>query len=443
MKTPICITLGGFLLHQIAFGQTVMPLCGQDLFADVLRHTHPVLAESAEKTYDLANHSGSARSGIPFNIPVVFHVVWKTEEENLPDSVILDQVRILNEDYNQLNKDQANLRAEFLPEAGNARVTFVLDRIVRVHTDQLFEVDMQDNNLLRDVKRSDLGGSDAVDPAHHLNIWVCNIQPITFFGIEVGRILGFAYPPNDLAHWPSDTGAPTPEEDGVVVDYRTVGSNNPNRLAMGDEGDMTVRGRTLTHEVGHYFGLRHIWGDGGFLGAPNDCQQTDGIADTPFANAQSSFDCDKSRNSCSGYDEHYGMDAPDLVENFMDYAKEDCMNMFTHGQVDLMRNILAGPRSGLLMPVTGTGQPLAAESFDAFPNPVTGPVQVRFDCARALRAEFRLWSPDGRLIDRMAPQPFDAGTHTLSLTFEPKQPGVYYLEMASETGRNVTRIVRQ
>jgi hypothetical protein len=427
----------------LALGQVTLPSCGQDLYSDILRQHHPVLAESVETTFEHASRSGTYRTDAQLTIPVVFHVVWKETSENLPDSVLHDQVRILNNDFNQLNEDQTNLREIFQPEAGNARVTFVLDRIVRIQTDQLFKVDMQDNNLLRDVKRSDLGGSDAVDPAHHLNIWVCNIQPITFFGIEVGRILGFAFPPNDLDNWPNASGAPTPEEDGVVVDYRTVGSNNPNRLAMGDEGDMTVRGRTLTHEIGHYFGLRHIWGDGGFLGAPNDCQQTDGIADTPFANAQSSFDCDKSRNSCTGYDEHYGMDAPDLVENFMDYAKEDCMNMFTRGQAALMRNILAGPRSGLLMPVTGTGQPLAAASFDAFPNPGSGPVQVRFDCARALRAEFRLWSPDGRLIDRMAPQAFEAGTHTVTLAFEPKQPGLYYLEMASETGRNVTRIVRR
>ncbi|MFN5911951.1 MAG: M43 family zinc metalloprotease, partial [Bacteroidota bacterium] len=70
-----------------------------------------------------------------------------------------------------------------------------------------------------------------------------------------------------------------------------------------------VAGRTCVHEVGHYLGLRHIWGDG-------DCSQEDGIDDTPNADSQSNQDCDVTRNTCT--DNIAGTDLPDMVENYMD-----------------------------------------------------------------------------------------------------------------------------
>jgi len=409
---------------------------------DHVRQQHPSLAQSTEATYELARAGGTVRSEAQLRIPVVIHLVWKDPDENLPDSVIADQLRILNEDFNQHNKDQASLRPIFQPEAGNARIEFVLDRIIRTQTSVLFKTELNGSNLLEEVKHADQGGSDAIDPEHYLNIWICHIQPITLFGIQVGQILGFAFPPNDLDHWPANSGAPRPDEDGVVVDYRTIGSNNPNRLDMGGStGDMTVKGRTLTHEIGHYFGLRHIWGDGGFLGNPNDCQQTDGIDDTPFANAQSTFDCDKTRNSCPDMDPYYGEDVPDLVENFMDYAQEDCMNMFTNGQATLMRNILAGPRNGLVMSATGLGELKSVESLTIYPNPTTGPLHLAFDATEPLTAEFRLWTPDGRLAAWFAGESYTAGRHTVTLPVQRGTPGLYLLEMTSGTGRKMARVI--
>ena len=158
-------------------------------------------------------------------------------------------------------------------------------------------------------------------------------------------------------------------QDGVALDFRVIGRNNPNPVAIpGGVGNLVVRGRTACHEIGHYLGLRHIWGDGGLLG-PNDCNQSDGINDTPFASAQSPFDCDTTRNSCPKVETFYNLDMPDLIENYMDYSSEDCMNMFTQGQVAMIQSVLAGPRKGLVAVSSNNSSGTAEAEPQLFPNP--------------------------------------------------------------------------
>lgn len=352
-------------------------LCGNDLFSDILRQQYPDLQKAMEQTFDQSVKAQLPRRWEPLTIPVVVHVVWKNPEENLHDSILLNQLAILNEDFNRLNPDTAGLRSIFKPVAGNADIHFELASIVRVQTDQDFAVDILGSNLLPEVKHDATGGSEAWDPDHYLNIWVCKIQPIEIFGIVVGQILGFSFPPNNLANWPPDVGAPTPGEDGVVIDFRVFGSNNPNPIENPTTLDpLVVKGRTPVHEVGHYLGLRHIWGDGGLLG-PNDCAQSDGIEDTPFANAQSEFDCDTTKNTCAQVEPYYQADMPDLIENYMDYASESCMNMFTQGQVDLMRNVLQGPRSGLIEGSSAI-TPIAFPSpWLIYPNPARNNITIK------------------------------------------------------------------
>ena len=109
-------------------------------------------------------------------------------------------------------------------------------------------------------------------------------------------------------------------------------------------GSFVINGRTATHEVGHYFGMRHIWGDGGGIFGGSSCNEDDGIADTPNQGAQSSNNCDTTLNTCV---DPVG-DMPDLIENHMDYSDETCKNMWTQMQADFIRNVLENERSGLL-----------------------------------------------------------------------------------------------
>ncbi len=415
-------------------------LCGNDLFSDMVRQHYPALQSDFHHTFESALKSRPYRQAEPLTIQVVVNVVWRDAQENLHDSIILDQLRVLNEDFNRLNADTNQLREIFKSEAGSPGIRFELASIQRVQTDRLFQISLLGTNLLSEVKHSDQGGSDAWDPEQYLNLWICKIQPITIFGIELGQVLGFAFPPTNLPHWPADVGAPSPEEDGVVVDFRVVGSNNPNSIQTpGGGGPLQIKGRTPVHEVGHYLGLRHIWGDGGLLG-PNDCNQSDGIYDTPYANAQSSFDCNTSRNSCTRVEEHYNEDMPDLVENFMDYSSEDCMNMFTRGQSDLMRNILQGPRSGLLMPFSGMGAGGAVSSFLVWPNPTNGLVVIGFEAEHRVRASVRILSMSGHVVLARPVSIYHPGKHVITLESAFQTPGIYMVEISTETDRVVRRL---
>jgi hypothetical protein len=416
------------------YSQSSPILCGNELFSDIVRDKYPELQEAIDHTFVAAQTATSQRGLDPLTVNVVVHIVWKDEAENLDESIILDQLRILNEDFNQLNADQVNLRDQFQSEAGSAGINFQLAQIIRVQTDVEFAVDLLGTNLLPEVKSDLLGGSTAWNPEQFINIWVCKIQPIEIFGIEVGQILGFAFPPNNLDNWPPDSGAPDPYEDGVVIDYRVFGSNNPNTIDIpGGGGQLPVKGRTPVHEVGHYFGLRHIWGDGGTFG-PNDCAQSDGINDTPFANAQSAFDCDTVKNTCPQVESHYNEDVPDLVENYMDYASEECMNMFTNGQVALMRNVLHGPRSGLLEPFSAVTEVDQQFAFDIIPNPANDHFTIALEIKEKLDGTLRIIDANGRNIRTNVPEAFLPGQHRIVLDDLTLAPGMYIVEIRNEKG---------
>jgi len=430
---------------HLVFAQTPQQprvLCGNELLHHIVRENYPELQTAFDQTFEqAARHSEVVADRAPLTVNVVVHVVWNALAENLPDSVIESQIQVLNEDFNRMNADTGRLRSLFHPVAGNAEIRFQLADIVRVKTTKLFSIDLLGGKLMPEVKHDNLGGSDARDPEKFLNLWVCKIQPTTIFGFPVGQVFGFAFPPADLSHWPAGSSAPTPGEDGVVIDFRMMGRNNPNPAADPVTGDpLIVRGRTTTHEVAHYLGLRHIWGDGGLLG-PNDCAQSDGVDDTPFANAQSNFDCDTTRNTCEQVEMFYNEDVPDLVENFMDYSGETCMSMFTKGQVRIMRNVLEGPRRGLIAAssVTEPGRGEAMPLHIA-PNPAGERTAVSFVLTQKTEVTARVVSASGQVLLELAPQTFESGPQRLELDTQRLPTGVFFVEIRTAEGRFVGRV---
>jgi hypothetical protein len=398
-------------------------LCGNDILQEMLRTHHPDLANAMDQTFEAVRMPQTQTRGT-LTINVVVHVVWKESDENLSDELIQSQIDILNADFNRLNADTANLRSIFQQAAGAADIEFKLAAIERVQTSNLFSVNLLGGTLIPEVKSNALGGNNAWDPEKYLNIWVCHIQPIMVGPIVLGQILGFAFPPAGLGNWPEGSNAPAIGEDGVVIDYRVFGKDNPFPVEVpGSTEPLIVKGRTPVHEVGHYLGLRHIWGDGGTFG-PNDCAQSDGVNDTPFANSQSEFDCDITKNSCPGIDAHYGIDMPDLIENFMDYSSEDCMNMFTKGQVEIIRNVLTGPRSGL---VEGSSSihPMAAEAdWQLVPNPTSGDSYVRLDVTSTRDRQVQLFDTHGRMVQT---QVIPAGQTSALLPTHTLANGLYWV----------------
>jgi hypothetical protein len=382
MKILNLLFIGCFLtaISAIAQTQTNPVHCGFDHFLKMKKQHDREYYDAFVTMYDQSKGTlNGSRDGV-LTIPVVFHVVHNTAEQNLPDSVLLSQLQILNEDFRRQNADAVDTRDIFMPVAADTEIEFRLatidpngnptNGITRTHTTRTgFTLNIFSNdNTLDEVKRSADGGKDAWDPTRYLNIWICNITP-TF----LGQVMGMAYPPSGLHNWPTGQEAPQVQVDGVVVHYPTVGANNPQHMA--DNVAYNNLGRTMVHEVGHYLGLRHIWGDEMFA---DPCSEDDGIDDTPRSGGADNNACNLNANTCGAGQPD---DLPDMIENYMEYTRDNCYNMFTNGQKEHMRWVLQNRREGLL-----TGEVLGMNThhvqsvkLELWPNPSTHTLQVKTD----------------------------------------------------------------
>ncbi|MCB0478551.1 MAG: T9SS type A sorting domain-containing protein [Crocinitomicaceae bacterium] len=391
---------------------------------------------------DVNNVFNEAKSYIPkksfqpiYTIPVVVHVVYNIAAANLPDSVIIDQIRVLNEDYNRMNADTVNMRSDFDIVKGSPQIQFVLAQIdefgnpttgiTRTQTSTtsfgsiaLISGDFSD---LEKVKSTANGGHDPWDQTRYLNIWVCDMS---VFGITA--LLGYATPPSNLPNWPP--GSNPGLEDGVVIQYQAFGSNNPNTLDVGN-GAIDVRGRTCTHEVGHYLGLRHIWGDG-------DCNEQDGIDDTPNADDQSNQDCDFNKNTCT--DNILGVDLPDMVENYMDYSEETCQNSFTQGQVDLMHGVLENQRYDLVHNNIASIDELDETLFTLSPNPANALIKIS---AKNSIKQVEIVSLTGATVFNK--EFFEANSSNQTVDVSKLENGIYILNIQTDNVLASKRIVIQ
>lgn len=270
-------------------------------------------------------------------ISVVVHVVYNSgvPAQNVSDNSIATMISTLNADFTRTNSDASSTRSIFQSVAASPEIEFCLDQTIRVATSHgCYSVSTQTN----DMKYTNQGGSNAVDPDHFLNIWIVDICGGTNSGTA-----GYAYLPT-----PGMVGS---NNDGLVLDYS---------LGMGSGS------RTATHEIGHYFNLCHTWSCDDNPGCSND----DGFTDTPQSyqeNYNTFSNCfDPTVNSCNTGTG----DLPDQTENFMDYAA--CPNMFTIQQAAEMNSILSNERSALLASTGCSSQTGGAPVADFVGNPTSG-----------------------------------------------------------------------
>jgi hypothetical protein len=266
-------------------------------------------------------------------IPVVVHIVYNTPQQNISDDQVHSQIRILNHDYRKLNGDSIRVPDAFKPLAADARIEFKLacidpngnstTGITRTSTNVTsFDIPPTGSPPEAEkIKFTSEGGKDAWDTSRYLNLWVCRLGQSP----TGGQLLGYAQFP-----------AGPPETDGVAIHYTAFGDNGTARPPFN-------RGRTATHEIGHYFGLYHIWGDDQFLSNP--CSGTDNVEDTPNQSGPNggkpSFP--ETSNACADTGPNGTM-----FMNYMDYTDDDSMYMFTIGQVTRMHASVTGARSSLL-----------------------------------------------------------------------------------------------
>jgi hypothetical protein len=237
------------------------------------------------------------------NIPVIVHVIYSNANENISDAQINSQMNILNADFSKTNSDVSQVPAEFAGVVADADIQFSLAQVIRVSSTR---TSWGTNDAM---KFSSNGGSDAVDSSKYLNIWVCNIG---------GGILGYAQFPGGSA-----------ATDGIVVGPQFFGSQGFVQAPFD-------KGRTTTHEIGHWLNLRHIWGDG-------RCRQDDFVADTPSS--------DRPNYGCPSYPT-VNCRTNDMTMNYMDYVNDECMYMFSEGQKSRMRALFTagGVRESIITP---------------------------------------------------------------------------------------------
>ncbi|WP_264550110.1 zinc metalloprotease [Flavobacterium sp. N2820] len=267
----------------------------------------PKLAERMQQIEEFT--SEAIRTGKLVNgqiqIPVVVNVLYRTSAENISLAQIQSQIDVLNKDFNATNSDFNQVPATFSGVKANVGISFVLDAVNRKY------VNKSSWGTRDAMKKTAQKGIAPTSPTTKLNLWVCTIG---------GGILGYA-------QFPGGSSA----TDGVVVDSKYLGTTGTATAPFN-------KGRTATHEVGHWMNLRHIWGDA-------TCG-SDLVADTPTHNtANYGIPAFPHYSTCSG-------NPIEMTMNYMDYTDDAGMYMFSNGQKSRMLSIFAsgGARNSFAQP---------------------------------------------------------------------------------------------
>jgi Secretion system C-terminal sorting domain/Pregnancy-associated plasma protein-A len=315
---------------------------------------HPVAVTGGTSGAASGTSSGASSGSLPslITIPVVVHILYNTNAENISDAQVQSQIDVLNADYQKQNADTAEIPAYYRSLAANCGFRFGLaladtngqstTGIIHKYTNNsYFTID-------DDIKSAATGGDDGWDRDRYLNIWVGNLT---------GDVLGY-----------SSVVGGAKATDGVVVLY----------TAFGTTGKATAPfnlGRTAVHEVGHWLNMIHTWGD--------DSCGTDLVADTPPQQGPTYGDPSGIIVSCGNTP--YG----NLYQDYMDFTDDIGMHLFTNGQKARMLTLFApgGFRYALLsdtVPVdTATAAVTAAAAegsvygMTIYPNPAVSLVTIQ------------------------------------------------------------------
>ncbi len=356
-RTLLCFCLSSWVVFS-TYAQTTPDKCATVPFNDKLNINRGIAPQKKKDSFeqwinakkkDRVNEAlrtlDTKQDAEVLRVPVVVHVIHRGEAEgqgtNIPLEQIEDQIRILNEDFRRQNADQVQTLPIFQPVAADIMIEFVLAK----QTPDGFLT----NGITRTQGEQQSYGLNSASSLSNLSYWPAE----DYFNIWVvplsNSYLGYAqFPVSSLEGLENSSN--NRETDGIVIDYRYFGS-------VGNAASNSL-GRTTTHEVGHFFGLRHIWGDG-------DCSADDFVTDTPLQAAESDG-CPFGQESCG---------SPDMYQNYMDYTDDVCMNLFTQDQKDRMLIVLFNsPRRASLLNSPGLDTPVIADN-DAGIEEIISPLQ--------------------------------------------------------------------
>jgi hypothetical protein len=383
--------------------------------ADIEAFTHQHLPSSSSTTVGVTGEgSTTATSTAPslITIPVVVHVIYNSNSENISDAQIESQIVVLNRDYQKLNPDTANIPSYFKALAADIGIKFILagidtngnttTGIVRKHTE------VTAFSINDDMKSSATGGDDPWNADQYLNIYVCNLTAGT---------LGYS----------SIVGGPR-DVDGVVVQYTAFGTTGTAQAPFN-------LGRTCTHEIGHWFNLIHTWGDA-YCG-------NDQVADTPPQSAPTYGNPSGIIISCDNTP--YG----NMYMNYMDFTDDVGMHMFTNGQRARMLTLFepGGARYPVLSSPAATappGEPATAISAAAqvtlaslYPNPAYSIVSVSLADASQIGSLMEVYNQVGQLV--MATRVTQA---TTQINIAGLAGGMYFIRIGNSGSQQSLKFVK-
>lgn len=291
----------------------------------------------------------TAQNNVIITIPVVVHVIYNGQAigvaPNITDLQVESQITVLNQDFRRMigtpgfnsNSVGADTEIQFVlaKQDPNGNPTNGIDRISYC----------QDLWSTTDIETV-LKPNTIWDPTQYLNLWSVQFSD--------SKLLGYAQFPDGSGTGLSglNSGGGVANTDGVVVRYNSFGSGSGSNFLLDSPYN---RGRTMTHEIGHWLGLIHIWGEG------SNCNtNTDFCTDTPVAK-DPNYGCPTGTNSCTL------KTGNDMIENYMDYTNDACMSIFTLNQKTRMDAVMDNSprRVSLKTSIKGNALTLFANDAEA------------------------------------------------------------------------------
>ncbi|MCX8523616.1 zinc-dependent metalloprotease [Chryseobacterium formosus] len=370
--------------------------CGTDQKMNEFFANNPnALAKKQDlRNYLTTKNTTAKNTQTVVTIPVVVHVLYKNAAQNISDAQIASQIAVLNADFRKLNSDYSSVVPDaFKPFAADMELVFCM------------ATKKSDGSSTTGIERKSVAtsfsfpnnyyqssGLVAWDPTKYLNIWV---------GDMPNPYLGWAYLPDAAGY----------AFDGLAIGYNYFGTTGAAQYPYNG-------GRTATHEIGHYFGLLHPWGEDG--SACGTADNDDGCADTPAIS-----------------DAHYGGNVfPDnaytcvpsangaMFMNFMDYVTDTEMALFTNDQKTIKTNTMNGPRASLLnsnaCSFLSVNNIEKVNSINLFPNPTTQYISIASPLAKINEVE--IFNAEGRLVKKAT-----INNETDKIDVRDFATGVYYV----------------
>lgn len=364
-------------------------------------------------------------------LPVVVHVIHNGDaigqDENIADEQVFSQITVLNNDFRRLldtpgyveGNAGTDIEIEFClaQRDPDGNPTNGIDRVLKSKASwNMTTIETQ------------LKPQTQWDPEKYINIWVCK------FGGDLvspmGEVGGYAFFPEGSGLEGLEGAESYAENDGVTMNYKCFGSTDyypeGNYLLPGAD-----KGRAAVHEMGHFFGLRHIWGDG------NDCSATDYCNDTPAAVGMNI--------SCLPVDSCLENEGFDMIENYMDYTPDECKSVFTQNQKErIWATIENAERRGTLLTSDACQAPTAGvndnllQGLNIYPNPAKDVLNITSDIT-GVAGSYEIYNTLGQAIAAKNIT-FEEGQ---SIDISGLSQGIYIIKLTREGKTKTLKFIKE